>query len=408
MKTITTLSLIGLLALNLNASTVEERLKTLEDQNELLTEEILNSKSGGFTTVQEGKSHHGLGEAASKVYYSESPLSIGGYGEMYWAKTEGKRSFADVYRFIPYFGYKFSDSIILNTELEFEHGGSEVAIEFMYLDFLFSNTYNLRVGNLLVPMGITNLRHEPTLFNTVQRPDIEKLLLPSTWHENGVLVYGAFEDIGVAYTVGMINALNLNSEHTTDLTAGKRNQWIRKGRQGSNEKAPFKPAFVGRVDYKGVNGLIVGVSEYYADASNIKTGDISGTSVNIFDVHTVYEVGGFNLKALYTQTNVSSAEKLGEDTITKASGYYVNSSYDVSSMIGVNMKLPIFAQYERYNPIEETVSGKGEFKSITNINVGFNLYPTNQVVLKADYQIKDDKNRDKKENMLSFGLGFIF
>lgn len=50
-----------------------------------------------------------------------------------------------MYRFIPYIGYKFTDSIILNAEIEFEHGanterGGEVTVEFLYLDFLLMRT----------------------------------------------------------------------------------------------------------------------------------------------------------------------------------------------------------------------------------------------------------------------------
>jgi len=208
--------------------------------------------------------------------------------------------------------------------------------------------------------------------------------------------------------MGMINSLNVKSSYAKSLTSEKREQWIRKGRQGSNEKAPFSPAFVGRLDYKGMNGLIFGSSLYYADGSNTKI-DKAKTRLSIFDVHAVYEFKGFNFKGLYTQTNLSNAEKLGEDTISKASGYYVNASYDVGNIIGLTNKLPIFVQYEKYSPIEETVSGKGISENVKNINLGFNFYPTSQVVLKADYQIKDDKNRDTKLiKTLSFGLGFIF
>ena len=403
-----------LLSISLNASSEVEELKAqvkaLQEQSNTLAEEVLNISSGGFTTVKKGESYSGLGEAASKVYYSESPLSIGGYGEMYWAKTEGERAFADVYRFIPYFGYKFNDWIVLNTELEFEHGGEEVAIEFMYLDFLLNKSFNIRVGNLLVPMGITNLRHEPTLFNTVQRLETERFLIPSTWHENGVLVYGDIGDSGFSYTAGAINALNVNSAFATDLTSAKREEWIRQGRQGSGEKAPFKAAFTGRLDYKGINGLLLGASVYYGDGSNLKAegADISGTNLSMFDIHAVYEKGGFNAKALYTQTNLSGARKLGADTTKKASGYYVNTSYDIGQVLPTGFKIPLFAQYESYNPIEETVSGLGESEDINIITTGLNFYPTEQVVLKADYQIKDDKNKADKEYTASFGIGFIF
>ena len=72
----------------------------------------------------------------------------------------------------------------------------KVVVEFLYLDFLLSEEANLRIGHVLTPMGLVNLRHEPTLFNTVQRPEVENKLIPSTWHENGALVYGRIETAG--------------------------------------------------------------------------------------------------------------------------------------------------------------------------------------------------------------------
>ena len=216
MKRLTTaLSLAAILATGVQASSLEERVKALEEQNTVLTEEVLATQTGGFTLVDTEKSYNGMGAAASKVYFSKNPLSIGGYGEMFYANPDNGDDFADIYRFITYFGYKFNDWVILNAEIEFEHGansdkGGSVVVEFLYLDFLLSDEFSIRAGHVLTPMGLINLRHEPTLFNTVQRPEIERQLIPSTWHENGVLAYGRFEDVGIEYTAGMINALNVD------------------------------------------------------------------------------------------------------------------------------------------------------------------------------------------------------
>ncbi len=411
----------ALVTTSLTAQTDIEKLQTeidlLKTQSDILAEELLDISTGSFTKVDDSKAHNGLGAAASKVYYSQSPLSIGGYGEMFWAKTEGSRSFVDVYRFIPYFGYKFSDTVILNTEIEFEHGGSQsvkldgnsesavsgkILIEFMYLDFLLHKSANIRVGNLLVPMGITNLRHEPTLFPTVQRPTIEKLLIPSTWHENGVLVYGDIADTGIEYTTGIINALNINNTSTK----GGKEKWIRDGRLGSANKAPFKPAFVGRLDYRGINGLLTGGSLYVGDGSNQKD-DIAGTTMTIFEVHAVYNYQGLSLKGLYTISMLDGAEKYAEDASEKASGYYVTASYDVGTLIGSDFKTLIFAQYENYNTREKLANG-GSKEATNIINFGANFFPTDQTVLKADYQIKDDKNKSDKVNTASLSLGFLF
>lgn len=408
-KITTAMSLVAVMALGAQASTLEERVKALEEQNSVLTEEVLASQSGGFTLVDTEKSYSGLGPAASKVYFSKNPLSIGGYGEMFYANPDNGDDFADIYRFITYFGYKFNDWIILNTEIEYEHGdtsaGGKVVVEFFHLDFLLSPEANIRLGHVLVPLGLVNLRHEPTLFKTVQRPEIERQLIPSTWHENGALVYGRFDSVGIEYTAGMINALNVDTDNTASADGG----WIRSGRLGSGKNAQFDPAFVGRVDYTGVNGLVVGASMYYGDGSNTKNDpdSTSGLTTTMFDVHARYENGPFQAYGLYTQTNLDGAEKLGSSAVEKASGYYGNASYDISGIVGIGYKLPVFAQYENWNPVESTVDGLNEEKYQTEIvTIGLNFFPEDQVVLKADYAMKDVNGEET--NIFSLGLGFIF
>jgi hypothetical protein len=355
-----------------------------------------------------------MGAAASKVYYSDNPLSIGGYGEMYYANPKGSDDYANVYRFITYFGYKFSDNVILNAEIEYEHGanaedGGEVVIEFMYLDFLWKEEVNFRLGHLLVPMGMINLRHEPTLFNTVQRPEVEQILLPSTWHENGALLYGRFSDLGIEYTAGVVNALNLNSDEKSGISS--QNKWIRNGRQGASKKAPFDPAFVARVDYTGTTGLVVGGSVYYGGGSNLKDdplNEVSGLTTTMFEAHASYEIGPFNASGLYTQTTLEGAEKLSPEAVEKASGYYVNAAYNLGGLVGIDYTLPVFAQYENYNPVQSRVDGLNEEKYKTEkTTIGLNFFPVDQAVIKVDYALRDEGTKEREE-IFSLGLGFIF
>ena len=416
-KSFTTLSLVTVLATGTMAASLEERVAALESQNETLTEEVLATQTGGFTKVDTEQSYNGLGAAASKVYYSQTPLSIGGYGEMYYANPEGSDDYANVYRFVTYFGYKFSDNVILNAEIEYEHGanaeeGGEVVIEFMYLDFLLMEEVNLRLGHVLVPMGIIGLRHEPTLFNTVQRPEVENKLIPTTWHENGALTYGKFSELGIEYTAGVINALNVNNEETTNAGSG----WIRDGRQGAAKKASFDPAFVGRVDYVGLAGLTLGASVYYGGGSNLKdgndkdgnfVGDISGLTTTMFDIHAMYNNGAFKAYGLYTQTSLDGAEKISDTAVEKASGYYVNASYNVASLTSLEYKIPLFVQYENYNPVQSTADGLNEDKYKTEkTTIGLNFFPVDQAVIKVDYAMKTVNDID--DNIFSVGLGFIF
>ena len=387
-------------------SELEQKQKDSEQERSALIDELATLQSEGwFQTVDVTKSHSGLGSAASKVYYTQNPLSIGGYGEMYWADPSGQTAITDVYRFVPYIGYKFSDNVILNTELEFEHGGSEVAIEFLYLDFLLSRNLNLRVGSQLVPVGLVNMKHEPTLFPTVQRPETEKYIIPSTWNETGVIAYGETGIADLYYHFGFVNSLNLNSDATKNGDAG----WIRDGRQGSANKAAMqRVALTGRLDYGAIEGLTAGASFYWGNASNSKSANVDGTSILIYDLHAIYGYESIKVKGLFTQAMLSGAEKISPTAAKKAQGWYVTGEYDIMDSLGYNSSLPLFIQYESYNPVKEREGGAAAMNDTDIWTFGLNYYPHEQVVLKADYAIKDRNDGSKKIDTLSFGLGFIF
>ncbi len=408
----------------------EKNIQSNSEKADTLLEETANLQTGfNFNVVDTDFSHNGMGAAASKVYTSKSPLSIGGYGEMFYANKEDADNIADVYRFVPYIGYRFNDNIVLNVELEFEHGGAtggdntgEAKIEFMYLDFMLSDSFNLQIGNILVPMGITNLQHEPTLFNTVQRPNVEKYLIPSTWNANGFLSYGSIGQSGFTYNAGIIQALDLNNDQS-----GNKKQ-IRQARTSSSKESTFNnAAFVGRIDYRGTPGLLIGASLYYGSATQ---GSVSGATISMYDLHTTYEHSGFKFKAMYTATKINDANKIAgavflQDGITpatsksidKADGYYVNVEYNVLNLVNSEYKMPVFIQYDYINPTDSVVDANNNSIGVdvnaesTTTTFGINFYPHEQVVLKADYamtQYKDSAATNKDQDIFSLSLGFIF
>ena len=391
-----------------------ERLNNVEKQNNetvemtnALIEETADLKTGfNFNVVDTDKSHNGMGAAASKVYYSKSPLSIGGYGEMYYAAPDNADNFADIYRFVPYIGYRFDENIVLNVELEIEHGstngGGKVVVEFMYLDFLLNESFNVQVGHLLVPMGLTNLRHEPTLFNTIQRPETERQIIPSTWHENGVMAYGRIGETGLNYNLGIVNAIDYTTKEPATTTT-------RDGRIGSEEKGTMnRVAGVGRLDYTGITGLLAGGSLYYGAAGQ---GEASGSTAFTYEIHAVYENSGMKLKGLYAETNIDGLNdnNVYPNALDKSSGYYVNAEYDILHTMNSEYKLPLFVQYDTYDKKERLANAADPQAGETITTVGLNFFPHEQVVLKLDYAMKDyDDAAIEDFDTLSFGLGFIF
>ncbi|MFT5661044.1 MAG: hypothetical protein ACI9TV_001690 [Sulfurimonas sp.] len=379
---------------------LKQEMSELKEITQSLIDETSDLKSGfNYTTVDPTKSHSGLASAASKVYYSKSPLSIGGYGEMYFASQEGdstdKRTL-DVYRFVPYIGYKFTDNIILNTEIEFEHGGvdakgngGEVIMEFMYLDFLMDKKYNLRVGHMLMPMGLINERHEPTLFTTVQRPNTSKNIIPSTWHESGVMVYGEITE-GLSYNFAATSALE------TGVNGSK---WLRDGRGGSYKQTDPSLGFTARLDYTGTNGLLLGTSAYYAPSEST-----TKSATTITDVHVDYKVAGARVYGTYAIVNRSQAGNIATNAVDKAYGGYLNLSYDLLSSSSTG-SLPVFVQYEDMNAEDSRADGtSGDATKTTTL--GINYFPHEQVVLKLDYAMQSKGSTD--DNIASVSMGFIF
>ncbi len=380
---------------------LKEQIQELREITQTLIDETSDLKTGfSYTVADKDKTYSGLGAAASKVYFSKSPLSIGGYGEMYFANRVDEdgsaQSTLDIYRFIPYIGYKFSDDIILNTEIEFEHGGAKpgesgyAIIEFMYLDFLINKHANIRAGNFLVPVGLISEKHEPTLFSTVQRPNTAKYLIPTTWNESGVMVYGDIAE-NLSYKLAAISALQ---------TGVNGDKWLRDGRGGTFKQTDATLGFVARVDYSGINGLLLGGSTYIAPA-------LHGVNSNLYmgEVHIDYQKDGARLYGTYTKTLRSNAENIAADAVKSARGGYINLSYDILALTSSEKSMPVFIQYESINPQEEKADGTSAYFRKTT-TIGINYFPHEQVILKLDYAMQDFGSDDT--DTASISMGFIF
>ncbi len=182
----------------------DEKIRELERRIDLLAVEIERLRTGGAVEETTLEGRKGLGPAASTVYGKDRGVAIGGYGEALYTnhaelrQDEEPSSAIDEFDFLRavfYVGYKFSDSILFNSEIEVEHAstdeGGSVSVEFAYLEFQKRPEIGLRAGMLLVPVGFVNELHEPPVFHGARRPEVELAILPTTWRENGAGLFGA-------------------------------------------------------------------------------------------------------------------------------------------------------------------------------------------------------------------------
>lgn len=393
-------------------------IKTLERKTDVLTQEVEKLRTN-LTIPDEVqyKSAYGLGPAASKVYQVGKGLSIGGYGEAnYQARVGDKGSSkdnADFERMVLYAGYKFTDNILFNSELEFEHGSTEkggsVSVEFAALDFFIDPMANVRAGMVLMPMGFVNLIHEPPFYFGNNRPEVERQILPSTWRDVGVGLFGEVLPnlTYTAYVVNGLDAANFNADG------------IRSGRQQGSQATAENLAFVGRLDYAPsvVPGLSFGGSAYAGNSGQNQpfAGKKADAFTQLYEGHVQWKYRGLEFRTLGSWGHIDDAGVLsaakGQTIGEENYGWYSEAGYDILPLLNANTTqyLAPFFRYEQLDTIASAPVGfsDDEAKNKKIYQFGLQYKPIPNVVIKADYRNFMAKKGSLPDDF-NLGFGFIF
>ena len=372
---------------------------------------------------------HGLGPAASRVYGARRKLSLGGYAEARYTNEVGDATGngdaeTDFLRSVLYVGYKFSDRIVFNSEIEIEHASTSetgsVSLEFATLDYLYSGSLNLRAGLLLLPMGFINEMHEPPFYYGTHRPEPERRIIPTTWRENGFGIFGTLHE-RLHYRAYVVNGFD-----GTDFDSSG----LRGGRQKGSEARANDMAIVARLDYDLMDGLRVGGSYYTSNSGQDQTLSTTGLEVpdattTIWEAHADYRLGGLHMRGLYTQARVGSAGRLsstltaesianGGGTVVvsrKMIGGYGEVAYDLMPLLfpGSENQLVPFFRFEYLDTQNDVPSGfmRDRSKPRRIWIPGVQFYPIPNVVLKLDYRNIDTWSGSEPDT-LNIGFGLVF
>jgi len=189
--------------------------------------QTVTREPGVPTDIQQG-----TGKPPNKDLFGIAPspiegLKLGMYGEMKFGTQQNPaaggdwQSGFDAARLVLLASYKFTDSIIFNAEIEFEHAGAgfddddklhgTAEVEQAFIDFLVTKSVNIRSPGIdLVPVGYINQHHEPTQFYSVNRPEIpngrNNGLIPTTWAPPAASIFGTLFD-GLGYQLQVSSSL---------------------------------------------------------------------------------------------------------------------------------------------------------------------------------------------------------
>lgn len=355
--------------------------------------------------------------------------TLGGYGELHYNDVtynengEETSGTLDFHRFILYAGYNFNDWITFRSELELEHTlieaedngeakGGEVALEQAYIDLRLQRELGIRAGLMLVPVGLVNPMHEPPTFNGVERPNVEEYIIPSTWRESGIGIYGSTKS-GLSYQLYAMAGLAPN-----EITGSG---GISDAGQSGFKSSTANLALTGRLDYRLGLNTSIGASYFFSQmSSEIEDGSaesiatLDGATFNLVEGHIIYQKNRFEARGLLVYSGLSKAAELnqafGNNAGKSQFGGYAEVAYDILPFFapGTTQKLKAFGRYETYDTQFTTVQipDNSEFNR-NEYTFGLTYKPAPQVAFKADYQLFQSAG-DKNIHQLNLGVGYNF
>jgi hypothetical protein len=342
------------------------------------------------------------------------PLS--GYMDFHFNKPDGEPGVLDFHRFVLLLNHGFSSRLRFVGELELEHAfvegledGGELELEQAYIDFLLSRPVNLRAGMMLVPIGIINERHEPPVYNGVERPFVDTVIVPTTWFEVGAGVHG---DLGHgvryrAFAFAPLNALEFSAD-----------EGIRGGRQKGSEANVRNVAFAGRVEYRGTRTLTVGASAWAGDSS-FATPRLD-TGVRIGEVDARFRDERLELRAQVAHVAIQDAGRLN-DTValvvgvspniaSALRGFYTEAAYRVWNR-GAPRDLVAFVRYENFDTQFRMPEGHVRLEEFDRDAwvTGITYFPDPDIAVKADYvRLRNQSTLIPTRHIVNVGLGWWF
>ena len=389
---------LALFAGNAAAVTVEEKIELLQQEIESIKDQVQSAKPNNAAT--------GITGLADRT-------TIGGYGELNYNSFSGgatAKDKIDAKRFVLFFGHKFNDMVSLKSELELEHAiassgdEGEIELEQMYLDFHFTDKINSKVGLFLIPSGFLNETHEPPTFFGVERNQVETRIIPSTWREAGVALYGEVLP-ALKYQVGVTTGFS--AKKFDDPLFGIKSAH-QEGQLADAEDLSLHAA----LNYTGINGLLVGGSVFTGDTGQNEPG-IGNARLTIWDAHARYQTGNFDLRALYARGHLNNAAEINDVTVRTDApsafyGWFAEAAYHAWK--SGEMDFAPFIRYEKYDSQASLPFNSVRVDSSKNKvwTVGANFWATPQVVLKADYQVYDEKDEDRGDKRFNLGMGYMF
>jgi hypothetical protein len=299
------------------------------------------------------------------------------------------------------------------SELEFEDGAEEIALETALIDFIVNPSFVVRAGVLLPPIGAFNVNHDSPRWDFVERPLVSTEIIPATLSEVGFGAHGRLFPRGFTLTYdaylsnGLGDGVILNDAGRTRLASGKGTGLVAGDNNG-------RPAISGRLGIQRRNLGELGLS-YYGGTYN--TFEVEGLEVDA--------KRSVRLAALDLNTEIRSVSVRGELALA-----WIDVPPELAEVFGerqwgmhLDAVVPLFrprvrgltdAVVSAIGRIERVDFNRGSFTTtgdpigdeIDAFILGLSFRPAAGTVFKANY--RHESIRDLQGNLPAKRAGFQF
>mgnify|MGYP001555128780 CR=1 FL=1 len=357
---------------------------------------------------------------------NNNATEISGYGQ---AKVQYNVPFgtttADLTRNVLFVGHKFNNNISFFSEWEIEDAkvaggepGGEVSMEQCFLKFNL-NKDNYLVAGLFTPrIGIMNENHLPTTFNGNDRPFVETLIIPSTWREIGIGLYGNIPAMpGLNYSIGVVNGLN-SQGFSMDQGIGEAGLFEGKNATASNLAITGSLLYYinnFRIQASGYYGGTVGLNKRHADSLQLYYVPF-GTPVGLGEFDVQYLTKAFTFKALATMVSIPDAYQINRayanNTPEEMMGAYAEIGVNLLYLFNNNTQrnFTVFGRYEYVNldaqtPTDGIENGADQQHYLIT---GLTYLPIKGIAIKLDYVLRTSGQLNPALNINPFGPQSIY
>jgi hypothetical protein len=364
---------------------------------------------------------------------------ISGYGSAYVQRDFSRKlTTASLERVILFVGHQFNDRIAFFSEMELENAivagdgaRGEIAMEQAFLKFNL-NPNNYLVAGLFIPrIGLLNENHLPVNFNGVERPLVETYIIPSTWRELGVSLYGNLEGTSLNYSLAVMNGLDASGfEHGTG---------IREGRGLGSFAVANNIAVTGSLQYRWgdfrfqASGYVAGttaLNKRAADSLELDGGAF-GMPLYMGDANVQYSRDGVSARLLAAYISFPEAARVNttyaKNIANSMYGSYMELGYD---WFWRRQKGGQFISFARYEVMDMNASIPSAPEGIydgtlkqSHLIAGISYLPIPNVAIKADvrFQTTGEQNKallinpppnmlpyQQQQTFLNIGVGYSF